>query len=236
MHIPSVEGATVDRRIGESPFYWNFDVDAGGLARREPLFATADYVGRVDFRPEVSLPIAWRGWTFRPSFGARETYYSQRLEPQGGILGEAIDQPVNRHDFDTEIEVRPPALSRIFNKKIHGRTIKHTVEGRAIYRYVHGVDNFQNVIRFDSRDILSDTSELEYGVINRIYARGYHCDPVPKTVNLGQDSRKIRDGFECGETAREVVSWELAHKYFINEDFGVRSSPAGATCSPRRRS
>ncbi len=220
LHIPSLEGGTVDRRIGATPLYWNFDVDAGGLARREPLFATADYVGRVDLRPEVSLPIAWRGWTFRPAFGARETYYSQRLEPAGGIVGAAIDQPVNRHDFDTEIEVRPPALSRIFNKKIHGRTIKHTVEGRAVYRYVHGVDNFQNVIRFDSRDILSDTSELEYGVINRIYAKGYHCEAVPKTVNLGQDSRKIRDGFECGESAREIVSWELAHKYFINEDFG----------------
>src|SRR3954466_8990407 len=220
LHIPSVEGASVDRRISKSPFYWNFDVDAGGLAPREPLFATADYVGRVDFRPEVSLPVAWRGWTFRPSFGARETYYSQRLQPKVGIVGEAIDQPVNRHDFDTEIEVRPPALSRIFKKKIRGRTIKHTVEGRAIYRYVHGVDNFQNVIRFDSRDILSDTSELEYGVINRFYSKGYHCDMVPKTVNLGQDSRRIRDGFQCGESAREIVSWELAHKYFINEDFG----------------
>jgi LPS-assembly protein len=219
LHIPSVQAGTVDRQIGASHLFWNFNADAGGLARREPQFATADYVGRIDFRPEVSLPIAWRGWTFRPSFGARETYYSQRLEPTG-IVGKAIDQPVNRHDFDAEVEVRPPALSRIFDKKIRGRTIKHTVEGRAVYRYVHGVDNFQNIIRFDSRDILADTSELEYGVINRIYAKGYHCDAVPKTVAIGQDARRIRDGFQCGESAREIISWELAHKYFLNEDFG----------------
>jgi len=219
LHIPSLEGGTVDRRIRATPFYWNFDVSSGGLARREPLFATADYVGRVDVRPEVSLPVAWRGWSFRPAFGARETYYSQRLIPNGSV-GEAIDQPVNRHDFDTEVEVRPPALSRIFHKKVRGRTIKHTVEGRAIYRYVHGVDNFQNIIRFDSRDILSDTSELEYGVINRIYAKGLHCDTIPKTVEMGQDSRKLRDSFQCGESSREIISWELANKYFINEDFG----------------
>jgi LPS-assembly protein len=135
-------------------------------------------------------------------------------------VGEAIDQPVNRHNIDTEMEVRPPALSRIFAKKIRGRTIKHSIEGRAIYRYVHGIDNFQNVIRFDSRDILSDTSEIEYGVINRIYAKGYHCDAVPPIQAIGQTNRKLHDGFECGETSREIVSWELANKYFINEDFG----------------
>jgi LPS-assembly protein len=135
-------------------------------------------------------------------------------------VGEAVDQPVNRHDFDAEVEVRPPALSRVFKKKIHGRTLKHTIEGRAIYRYVHGVDNFQNIIRFDSRDILADTSELEYGVINRIYAKGYHCDAVPRTQEIGQTNRKIRDGFQCGESAREIISWEIANKYFLNEDFG----------------
>jgi LPS-assembly protein len=135
-------------------------------------------------------------------------------------VGEAIDQPVNRHDFDAEVEVRPPALSRIFEKKVRGRTIKHTVEGRGVYRYIHGIDNFQNVIRFDSRDILSDTSEVEYGVINRIYAKGFHCDAVPQTQEVGQATRRIRDGFACGETSREIISWELANKYFINQDFG----------------
>src|SRR5207248_962147 len=212
---------SVDRPIGNSRFHWTVDAAAAGLARREPQFATADYVGRIDFRPEVSLPIAWRGWTFRPSFGGRETYYSQRLEPSGaGTVGEAIDQPVNRHDFDGEVEVRPPALSRIFKKKVHGRTLKHTIEGRAIYRYVHGVDNFNNIIRFDSRDILADTSELEYGVINRLYTKGYHCDAVPRTLEIGQANHKIHDGFQCGGSAREILSWEVANKYFINEDFG----------------
>jgi LPS-assembly protein len=219
LHIPSLEFGSIDRKVGASKFYWNFDAEAAGLARREPSFATADYVGRIDLRPELSLPIAWRGWTFRPAVGVRETYYSQRLEPNGSF-GKAVDQPVNRHDVDAAVELRPPALSRIFNKKIKGRTIKHSLEPRAIYRYVHGIDNFPGVIRFDSRDILSDTSEVEYGVINRIYAKGYHCDAVPQAQSLAPTTHKIRDGFECGESAREIVSWEVAQKYFMNRDFG----------------
>src|SRR3954468_21800052 len=219
LHIPTLEFGSVDRRVGASRFYWNFDAEAAGFARREPSFATADYVGRIDFRPELSLPIAWRGWSFRPSIGVRETYYSQRLEPNGSF-GRAVDQPVNRHDVDVAVELRPAALSRIFDKKIKGRTIKHSVEPRAIYRYVHGIDNFPDIIRFDSRDIVADTSEVEYGVINRIYARGYHCDAVPQAQSLGPTTHKIRDGFQCGESAREIVSWEVAQKYFMNRDFG----------------
>jgi len=219
LHIPSLQFGSVDRQVGKSKLYWNFDAEASGLARREPLFATADYVGRIDFRPEVSLPIAWHGWTFRPSIGVRETYYSQRLEPNGGV-GSAVDQPVNRHDADASVEFRPPALSRIFTKKIKGRTIKHTIEPRAVYNYVRGIDNFPNVIRFDSRDILSDTNEVEYGVINRIYAKGYHCDAVPQAQAIGPTAHKIRDGFQCGESAREVITWEVAQKYFMDRAFG----------------
>ena len=65
-------------------------------------------------------------------------------------------------------------------------------------------------------------------VINRIYAKGYHCDAVPQTQDVGQTTRKIRDGFLCGESAREIISWEVANKYFMNQDFG------GALVSGRR--
>jgi LPS-assembly protein len=219
LHVPSLEFGTVDRKVGDTKLYWNFDAEASGLARREPGFATADYVGRIDLSPEVSLPIAWRGWSFRPAIGVRETYYSQRLVPNGGI-GDAVDEPVNRHDVDGSVELRPPALSKIFAKKIKGRTVKHSIEGRAIYHYVRGIDNFPNIIRFDSRDILADTNEVEYGVINRIYAKGYHCDAVPQAQSLAPTAHKIRDGFQCGESAREILSWELKQKYFFDQDFG----------------
>ena len=38
-------------------------------------------------------------------------------------------------------------------------------------RYETGVSNFANIIRFDYRDILANSSSVEYGVVNRLYAK-----------------------------------------------------------------
>jgi LPS-assembly protein len=69
---------------------------------------------------------------------------------------------------------------------------------------VNGVQNLPNIIRFDSRDILSNTSEVEYAVVNRLYAKP--VSPNPDDPNSG--------------SSREILTWELAQKYFINDQFG----------------
>ena len=52
-----------------------------------------------------------------------------------------------------------------------GRKWKHVIEPRVVYSYVTGVNNFANILRFDERDILTNTNEVEYGVVNRLYAK-----------------------------------------------------------------
>ncbi len=69
------------------------------------------------------------------------------------------------------MEIRPPTLSRIFDRKLFGYVMKHTVEPQGHYRYQAGIDNFSQIIRFDQRDILADTNEVEYGVVNRLFAK-----------------------------------------------------------------
>ena len=49
--------------------------------------------------------------------------------------------------------------------------MKHTIEPQVVYRYQSGIDNFSQIIRFDQRDILADTNEVEYGVVNRLFAK-----------------------------------------------------------------
>jgi LPS-assembly protein len=203
LHMPGVEISSVDRRIGGSPFYWAFDVAAEGVARHEPQFSTAALVGRFDAYPRASLPLVYHGWTFLPEAGLRETYYTERRLPTSGI-GTVSDQPVNRRAFEGTFELRPPALGRIYERSVHGHRLKHVVEPRAIFRYVNGVENLPNIIRFDSRDILSNTSEVEYAVVNRLYAKPVSGDP---------------DAGNSG-SSREILSWELAQKYFINDQFG----------------
>ena len=63
--------------------------------------------------------------------------------------------------------MRPPTLDRVFDRELLGRKWKHVIDPRVTYRYVTGVDNFAQILRFDERDILSDTNEVEYGVVNR---------------------------------------------------------------------
>ncbi len=203
LHMPGIEVSSVDHRIGGSPFYWAFDVAAEGVARHEPQFTTADLVGRFDAYPRASLPLVYHGWTFRPEAALRETYYTERRLPTSGI-GTVGTDPVNRVAFEGSFELRPPALGRIFERPVHGHRLKHVVEPRAIFRYVNGVENLPNIIRFDSRDILSNTSEVEYALVNRLYAKPVSGDPNAESTG----------------SSREILTWELRQKYFLNDDFG----------------
>ena len=168
LHAPSFESSTVDRRLGNSPFYWTYDAALEGLSRSEPGFRTANLVGRFDLNPSLSMPLFW-GWSIDPELSLRDTYYSQRL----GSFGEgvALSDPVNRKALEGRVELRTPTLERVFDQEFLKRKWKHVIEPRAVYRYVTGVNNFNKILRFDERDILSNTNEVEYDVVNRLYAK-----------------------------------------------------------------
>ncbi len=227
-HAPSFEISSVDRRIGHTPVYWSFDTALGGLSRSELGFQSNDLVGRVDVNPRASLPMLLGGWTLRPEIGLRETYYTQRQVPgTNGGLPSAVGQYINRNAAEASFELRPPSLVRIFDRPVWGHKLKHAIEPRLVYRYVGGVDNFANIIRFDSRDILSDTNELEYAVVQRLYiksAGGPECrEPAPTAASATASGKPVTGdkGESCPTRgARELLSWELKQKYFFDPYFG----------------
>jgi LPS-assembly protein len=159
----------------------------------------------------VLLPWNLGGWVLTPELAARETWYGSRLLPVGPI-GQPFDQSINRRAIQGMFEIRPPAIDRVFNGTLLGHKIKHVIEPRVLYQYTNGVDNFANILRFDGRDILSNTNELEYAVVNRLYAKRAGCE---KDGNQKDASVSTSD---CA--AREIVSWELAQKYFFDPNFG----------------
>ena len=158
-----------------------------------------------------------------------------RLEPP-------VELPyaLNRADFEAEVELRAPVIERTFDsakveKFFHGNDVKHTIEPEVTYRYVAGIDNFLNVLRFDDVDVASDTNELEYGVTQRLFLRPAKARPCKeKLTNEDQEDDPDEDGGrvyakerrgdskrsgpECG--SRELISWRLTQKYFFNETFG----------------
>ena len=234
-HIPSFQMAGLENPIFNSKFMYTYDVAGEGVSRHEPGFQTQNVVGRLDASPNISLPMFLRGWTFRPEAGVRETFYTERLIPSGGntgIIGVAVAQALNRNVLLASMEMRPPSVAKIFDRKIFGYVMKHVVEPYAIYRYETGINNFSNIIRFDERDILADSSGVEYGVVNRLYVKKSkstaECFEHPKYLPADTAPAEITKKLAADTTicedqsgpAREFATWTIAQKYFFNPTFG----------------
>jgi LPS-assembly protein len=237
LHAPSFDFSGVDHPVFRTPFYWSYDASFGGLNRAEPGFSTASLVGRFDVSPTISLPLLLHGWSLRPEIALRDTIYTQRLLPQSGGTGVASSDPIDRRALEGAVELRPPAVDRVFDRPLWGRKWKHAIEPQIVYRYVTGVDNFPNILRFDERDVLSNTNEFEYRLVNRLYSKRIpgnkeKCAPpgmpalyiggAPPHSLIPWERRSEVPQEECSDQpqTREVLTWELAQKYFLNQNFG----------------
>ena len=234
-HLPSLQMASVEQQILNSRFMYTYDVAGEGLSRHQPGFQTQNVVGRFDVNPTLSMPTFLEGWTFRPEVGVRETVYSERLLPienHTGVIGVAVAQAINRNVAQASMEVRPPSLARIFDKKLRGYVFKHVIEPYAEYRYENGIHNFANIIRFDYRDILADSSGVEYGVINRLYAKKSNssgeCFRHPKYPSADLPPAEVAKQLQSDKSlcddqhgaAKEIITWRIAQKYFFTPNFG----------------
>jgi LPS-assembly protein len=149
----------------------------------------------------------------------------------------AISNTLNRKALEGSVELRPPALDRVFDRELLGRKWKHVVEPRIVYDYVTGVNNFPRILRFDDRDILSDTNEIEYALVNRLYAKrtSSHAQdcarqgmpalmvgeaPPANRVPWEHSVRTAEQPCPPQPETREIVTWELAQKYYFDPTFG----------------
>jgi len=249
-HVPSLDFSSVDHQVGHSPFYWSFDASAAGLSRSEPQECSSSLVpvctlpfrtgllGRFALSPDISLPLVFRGWSFRPELTLHDTYYTEREPPTGS--GPAVSDPINHRALETAVELRPPALERVFDKEFLGRKWKHVIEPRVVYRFVTGINDFANTVKFDERDILTDTHEVEYGFVTRLYAKRTSQKPqdckditseaamfgltvggaAPESGVPWMHPKTAKSLCQEGPQVREIVTWELTQKYFLDPTFG----------------
>ena len=243
LHVPGVESYGIDQRILGSPFYGGYDVDAEGLRRSDPGvpvpgmagvvgpgFTTPGVVGRFDIAPDISLPLHFHGWGFRPELVLDDTVYTQQQIP-------ASPNPIpthnvlNRRMIEGSFTLSPPVLSKVFSGTIAGRKIKHTIAPRMVYRYTNGLEDFFNIIRFDLRDVYSNTNEVEYSLLQRLYLKHAHddCSQRQAGLSLKEINGQLRavqpavatpSGACAPAGADEFLSWELKQKYFLDPNFG----------------
>jgi len=233
LHTPSVFLSGEERQLGDTPLYWSFESAAEGLQRREIGFRTAALVGRFDLAPSLVMPFRWQGWSFRPALTLRDTFYTE--EGNAAISTTAINDILNRKSLEASAELQPPALSRVFDHPWLRRKWKHVIEPRLRYDYVTGINNFADILRFDATDVLTNTNEVEYSVVNRVYAKRLDSNPkdcaapamstlaiggVPQVGAVPWELPPLPTDQPCATAPREILSWEIGQKYFFDPTFG----------------
>ncbi len=231
MHAPSFDVSSVERPFGRWPVFWSLDGSLAGLSRSEPGFSTSNLLGRFDLNPEISLPLHWQGWAMRPALTFHETFYSERY-----LNGVVHDNPTNRKALEATVEIRPPDFERVFDREYFGRKWKHVIEPRIEYRYVTGVNNFSDFLHFDERDILSNTNEVRYGFVTRLYAKRapsviQECETPMTSLAVGAAAPEQTVPWErprslqnqpcvVAPNVKEVLTLEVSQKYFLDATFG----------------
>jgi len=247
-HAPSLDFSSTEHEIGRSGVQWSVGSSFAGLSRVQPNFSTGGLTQRLDLHPEIAYPMSFDGWRLRASVGGRETAYSRsRQTPYSGL---PVELPIalSRADVEAGVDLRAPVIERTFDsarveKMFFGYDVRHAIEPEVTYRYVAGIDNFLNVLRFDDIDVASDTNELEYGVTQRFFVRPVKARPCVEKAARGDQAEDLDEdqgrvymkerrgdskakGPVCG--SRELISWRLTQKYFFDENFG------GAVINGRR--
>jgi LPS-assembly protein len=198
-NLPEARLGSVEQAPWRSvPVYFGFDAFAGVVYRSDQVNQTSNFVDRYQLAPHVTVPLHlgyWLGVTTSAAF--RTTSYGDSLDATGKVSGASI----KRKTGEFTVELRPPTLERFFdrtslkkNKSRH--RYKHTIEPALTYRYVTGVNRFADFVHFDSDATLTNTSEVEYGLTQRLF-------------------RKDGDG-----QPQELISWRIVQKHYFDPTFG----------------
>jgi LPS-assembly protein len=196
-NLPEVRIGSVDQTPFKNiPVYFSFDSFAGASRRSDQIIDTPKFVSRAEFAPRVTVPLHFGPWfSVAASATFRTTRYGASLDNSGAVPV-AVDQSIVRNTGEFSIDLRPPTLERFFDRPKSHRRYKHTIEPAITYRYVTGVDNFADFIRFDSDATLTNTSEIEYGFTQRFFVKQGEDQPV------------------------ELISWRIVQKHYFDPTFG----------------
>lgn len=200
--FPEFDFNSRDRQIvkGPLPVWFTFDSSFGLNYRSQPkpegqpltnFYQTSQFSSRGDFEPTLTTALRFHGLNLLPSFTLHETFYGQSFENNA-----VRNQNLTRTAPELNLQLILPTVERIFNRKTFlGDKLKHTIEARANYKYVSNVARFSETLHFDPIDLLSNTNEIEVGLINRLYAKK-------------------------GDQVRELLTVELFQKRYFDPTFG----------------
>lgn len=143
-----------------------------------------------------------------------------------------ITKDLSRFYAEMKVDIRPPSLERIFLNGDGSYKFKHLIEPQVTYRRIWGIGNeFDRTIRFDDRDAIANTNEIEYALVNRFFFRRSTAEVVRKRRRrMRRAERKPKEEAGADQTAEEsyggavqaheMLTIRIAQKYFFDRDFG----------------
>jgi LPS-assembly protein len=192
--VPEASFSSVEQAPWQNlPVYFSFTSFAGAVHRDDQFIDTGNFVPRTEFAPKVTLPVHfgdWLGVTTSATF--RTTFYGDSLDAAGNLSGQSI----TRNTGEIQVDLRPPTLERFFDRPLTRHRYKHTIEPVITYSYVTGVNDFARFIRFDSDATLTDTNQLEYGIIQHLYLKEGDNQPI------------------------DFLSWRVVQDHYFDPTFG----------------
>ncbi len=216
--LPSIDFEGRKQRLWGSPLYLEFDSSYGNLF-------ISDYrndgiprqFNRLDFSPALSMPIKKISWLkINPELGYRYTLYDHRIpvDEKGKPLPDEdlFKDRLTRKYFFSTVEFVGPSFSKIFDtpRNFYSQKFKHIIEPQLSYNFISKVDNSSEVPYFDYGDTVLEVNEVQYALINRIFAKR-------KTSDSGQ------------AVSHEFLTFEISQKYSVDPDlstsYGRRFDP-----------
>ena len=89
------------------------------------------------------------------------------------------------------------------------------------------MDNFNRIIRFDHVDTATNTDEIEFGLINRLYTRRYSQAVTGEAQKRLQEHPDDKNALSI--QPYEIFSLAVRGKYFFDERFGGALIPGRRT-------
>ncbi len=204
-HTPSLATRWIGRRLPFLPVYFDMESSLDGLSRTDQFLQTTGVTERLDLFPQFysSVPL-FQGLRLTPRLGLRETYYTDSRKAGEEVQGNNLsDSNLNRDYMEFTLDLDGWGLSKVYSDG-NGGGWKHLIEPAVRYRYITGIDNFQQIIPFDPTDTIVDTNQIEYALFNRIF---------------------VKRRSDTGTTTHEWLSVAISQQYFFDPTFGGALQP-----------
>ena len=213
--LPRITYSRAEKQIGTLPVYFGSNVDFVTHVRKGKTAALSTDTGlsRFDVFPRIRVPFTKLPFlTFNSSIGFRETYWTESLDDATPRL--RVAESLHRRYLSMGTTITGPVFQKIYNTpaRTYAQKFKHVIEPTLTLERTTAIENFDNIIRFDSTDnVKGRMTSATYGLSNRLYAKK--------------------------DSSREILAVSLTQSYYTDEDAAAldqqyQSNPLTATPAP----